>query len=207
VATALHRARLRTVVHTLLASGARRVADLGCGRGELLQWLREHDQFTRLLGVDQDPAALAHARNRLSLDLLRPEDRLHVRLGSFEEWDWAEQDIDAAVLLETIEHVDPGRLPRVENAVFGQLRPAQVVVTTPNKEYNSVHGLASHERRHPGHRFEWTRARFQEWCNGVAGRRGYRVVYRDIGDRHPALGSSTQMASFLINSGRTTASD
>ncbi len=194
--TALHRERLDAVVSALLASGARHVVDLGCGDGEMLDRLRGHAQFSRLLGIDIDARALAVARARLALDLFNRDERLHVRHGSFESSDWAEPGIDAAVLLETIEHVDPSRLSRVENAVFGQLAPPLVIVTTPNREYNVVHGMAPGERRHSGHRFEWTRAQFRHWCDGVAERRDYEVDYRDIGPPSPGVGSSTQMAVF-----------
>lgn len=197
VATVLHRARLDAVVDTLLVSGARQVVDLGCGRGELLQRLRDHDQFTRLLGVDIDPQALALARERLGIDLFSRDKRLHVCLGSFEDSDWVEGAVDAAVLLETIEHIDPGRLPRVERAVFGRLAADVVLVTTPNREYNILHGLAQGERRHPGHRFEWTRGQFRLWCDAVASRHGYRVRFQDIGPPDPIVGSSTQMAHFF----------
>jgi small RNA 2'-O-methyltransferase len=196
VASPLHRARLNVVVNEMLSSGVRRVADLGCGHGELLEWLRGHDQFTYLFGVDVDARALARARTRLGIDLLRPDGRLHVSLGSFENVDWDIPEVDAAVMLETIEHVDPGRLPRVEQVVFGRLNPSLVLITTPNKEYNPLHGLSERQRRHPGHRFEWTRAQFRSWCKGVAERRGYALQFSDIGPADPVRGSSTQMARF-----------
>ncbi len=43
---------------------------------------------------------------------------------------------DAAVLCEVIEHLDEPRLPALEYAILGSARPATVVVTTPNVEYN-----------------------------------------------------------------------
>lgn len=196
MASALHLARLDAVTHELLASGAQRVVDLGCGRGELLQALRTHSQFTNLLGIDIDAQALAHARSLLGLDLFKPDARLHVCLGSFEESDWDLPRVDAAVMLETIEHVEAGRLPRVERTVFQALRPRLVLITTPNSEYNPVHGLPAGQRRHPGHRFEWTRVQFQTWCKGVTQRHRYGVRFADIGPPHPHLGSSTQMACF-----------
>lgn len=196
MATKLHKARLDAVVETVLDSGARHVVDLGCGQGILLCSLRKHEQFTRLLGIDIDAQALTHARHSLNLDLLNPDNRLHVRLGSFEDDDWAEEGIDAAVLLETIEHIEPGRLSRVEQSVFGKLGVDLVVITTPNKEYNPLHGMLAGEMRHPDHRFEWTRAQFKSWCQGVAERHSYKVYFDDIGPRDPFAGSSTQMACF-----------
>jgi hypothetical protein len=46
--------------------------------------------------------------------------------------------LDAAVLIEVIEHTDPERLPALERTVFGFAAPAIVVVTTPNAEYNPL---------------------------------------------------------------------
>lgn len=84
-------------------------------------------------------------------------------------------------MLETIEHVDPGRLSKVERGVFGGMRPRTVLVTTPNQEFNVLHGVLPGRRRHPGHRFEWTRAQFRIWSSGVAGRNGYTVSFGDLG--------------------------
>jgi len=50
--------------------------------------------------------------------------------------------------------------------------------------------------RHADHRFEWTRAEFQQWANAVAGRRGYAVVVSGIGPDDADVGSPTQMAVF-----------
>ncbi|NDY94550.1 methyltransferase domain-containing protein [Wenzhouxiangella limi] len=201
MATTLHQARLDAVVEALLGAGVRRVADLGCGDGELLERLRAQSQFVRLLGIDVDEKILVAARERLGLDLFNHDERLQLCCGSFENTHWAGGPIDAAVFLETIEHIEPGRLSRVEQAIFCQLHPQFVVITTPNKDYNPLHGLAARERRHPGHRFEWTRAQFKAWCNGVAQRQAYRVGFHNIGPPDPVAGSSTQMACFSRSPG------
>src|SRR3546814_12436840 len=69
---------------------------------------------------------------------------------------------DAAALVETIEHLEPRLLGRMETAVFGGMRPRVVLVTPPNPEYNVVHGLAPRARSHPGLRIGWHRARQTE---------------------------------------------
>ena len=46
------------------------------------------------------------------------------------------------------------------------------------------------------HHFEWDRARFKGWAEGVAARHGYGVTRHDIGETHPALGGASQMAVF-----------
>lgn len=194
----LHEERLDMVVRQLLKTGATRVLDLGCGTGELLQRLVRESQFIQIVGIDIDNQALVEARRTLGLDLLNHADRVQVRYGSFEEEDRDLFGFDAAALVETLEHIEPGRLSRVERAVFGGFRPGTVLVTTPNQEYNLLHGMAPGQKRHPGHRFEWNRSKFRQWAQGVASRNEYDVSFLDIGTRDPLRGSSTQMARFTI---------
>lgn len=196
MASELHQERLDAVVQALLDSGARRVLDLGCGPGELLLRLARETQFTQIVGIDIDQVVLHEARELLGLGLPFPGDRIQVRHGSFATADAALAGFDAAALVETIEHLDPRLLGQMERAVFVGMRPGVVLVTTPNQEYNVVHGMAPGERRHPGHRFEWNRARFRQWAQGVAERNAYAVRFSDIGQVHPQHGSSTQMAHF-----------
>ena len=103
--------------------------------------------------------------------------------------------MDAAVLMEVIEHVDPPRLPALEANVFGHAKPRAVVVTTPNAEYN-IHYEGLTGMRHSDHRFEWTRAEFQDWALRVATDHGYRVSFRPVGEEHETTGAPTQMAVF-----------
>jgi len=193
----LHAERLDTVVQQLLDCGASSVLDLGCGRGDLLQRLAAQAQFTRIVGIDIDPHALDAARLALGVGVADHGARIQVRYGSFEEPDAGLAGFDAAALVETIEHIDPRRLSRVEDAVFGSLRPRIVLVTTPNQEYNVLHGMVPGQRRHPGHRFEWTRPKFRQWAAGVAARRRYDVEFIDVGPPDARLGSTTQMARFI----------
>ena len=46
--------------------------------------------------------------------------------------------------------------------VFGMINPLVVIVTTPNAEFNVLFPNFT-GFRHPDHKFEWTRAQFQDW--------------------------------------------
>lgn len=192
----LHEERLDSVTRHLLDAGAASVLDLGCGGGELLLRLARQARFTRIVGIDIDEAALAEARRSLEFGRDGPNERVQVLLGSFEREDPRLRGFDAATLVETIEHIDPRRLSLVERAVFGCYAPGTVLITTPNQEYNVLHGMAAGAMRHPDHRFEWTRGKFRGWAAGVARRHRYVVRFIDIGPPDPTLGSSTQMARF-----------
>jgi hypothetical protein len=71
------------------------------------------------------------------------------------------------------------------------------VVTTPNREYNvRFERLEPGRLRHPDHRFEWTRAEFRAWADGVSERFGYERRFLPIGPEDGELGPPTQMAVF-----------
>jgi SAM-dependent methyltransferase len=198
--TSLHEERLTLVLDTLRAHGAARVLDLGCGEGPLMLALADDGFFQKITGLDVSPSALETCRRALVAARVALDRRVAVVNQSFAEADPNLQGYDAAGLLETIEHIPPDRLSKVERAVFNSFCPRLVVITTPNQECNELLGVPAHRRRHPGHEFEWTRAKFESWSRGVAGRNGYCVEFSGIGWAHPAFGAPSQMALFIRDS-------
>ena len=191
--------RMMVVVEALRATGAKTIADLGCGEGKLLYRLLRERWVERLIGLDPAARELEWAAKRLKLHLPGgpPEGRVSLLHGSLTYRDDRWANADAAALIEVIEHLDPDRLPLVERVVFGEAHPATVVVTTPNAEYNALFpNLAAGAFRHPDHRFEWTRAQFQAWADRVGAIYGYRPAFSGIGRQDEALGAPTQMAVF-----------
>jgi hypothetical protein len=105
--------------------------------------------------------------------------------------------LDAAVLMEVVEHLDPPRLPAMARSVFGTARPGLVVVTTPNAEHNVRYpGLAPGAFRHSDHRFEWTRNEFRSWATTVAAAYGYDARFLPVGEEDADVGPPTQLAVF-----------
>ncbi|QWS33465.1 3' terminal RNA ribose 2'-O-methyltransferase Hen1 [Curtobacterium aetherium] len=204
VETPLYRRRAEAVLTALADVRAHTVADVGCGEGALLRHLFADRSFTTVIGTDVAPRELARAERRLRLDDVSDEQRARVRLlqSSVTYSDDRIAGLDAVVLMEVVEHVDPDRLPALEASVFGAARPGAVIVTTPNAEHNvRFEHLATGRFRHPDHRFEWTRAEFRTWATAVGDRHGYTVEFRPVGDDDPAVGPPTQLALFR----RTTA--
>jgi 3' terminal RNA ribose 2'-O-methyltransferase Hen1 len=194
----LHDERLGSVRAVLKGSGALRVLDLGCGGGQLLRHLLR-DEYERIVGVDVSVRALEIAARRLKLDAMHDAQRARIELlhSPLTYRDKRLSGFDAAALVEVIEHLDPPRLAAAERNVFGFAKPGTVVVTTPNREYNvRWDTLPEGQLRHPDHRFEWTRAEFAAWTDGVAGRYGYAVRRLPIGPDDPEVGPPSQMAVF-----------
>jgi 3' terminal RNA ribose 2'-O-methyltransferase Hen1 len=191
--------RRGAVLAVLRSLGASRVADLGCGEGALTAALVDDPAFTEVIAADVSSRALGVTERRLRLDRMpaRKRERLTVIQSSLTYRDRRLAGLDAMVLMEVIEHIDPPRLAALERNVFAAAAPEHVVVTTPNSEYNvRFEFLAPGLPRHRDHRFEWTRAEFTAWAERVAAARGYGVKFLPVGAEDPKLGPPTQMAVF-----------
>jgi len=190
--------RLGTVEAVIKASGARRVLDLGCGAGALLERLIK-DGYDEVVGVDVSIRSLEQAARRLKLDRLPDAQRQRIQLlqSPLTYRDKRLAGYDAAALVEVIEHLDPPRLKAAEQNVFANAQPKTVVVTTPNAEYNvRWETLPAGTFRHPDHRFEFTRAEFAAWAGEVADRHGYSVRFLPVGPDDPEVGPPTQLGVF-----------
>lgn len=197
----LNEQRIARVVEAVLEAGAKSVVDLGCGEGKLLRELLRQRQLDRIVGIDVSLRALEFAEERLELNRLALTIREKVKLlhGSLMYRDRRLQGFDVACIIEVVEHLDAPRLLAFERVVFENARPATVILTTPNAEYNAKFpNLPAGQLRHPDHRFEWTRAQFEKWAGDVAARFGYEVRFLPVGPVDPVLGPPTQMAIFQV---------
>ncbi|TGD96806.1 3' terminal RNA ribose 2'-O-methyltransferase Hen1 [Methylobacterium nonmethylotrophicum] len=197
----LHERRLDRVAQVIAESGTKggtlRVLDLGCGDGKLIARLIRDPAIAQVVGVEVSSAELARAARRFETLPEALHRKLALLQGSLIYRDARLRGFDAAALVEVIEHVEPDRLPHLERALFGDAKPATIVVTTPNRDHNALFpGLPADRLRHPDHRFEWSRAEFAAWAGRVASDHGYAVRIEGIGDAHPDYGAPSQMAVF-----------
>ncbi|KAI9184177.1 hypothetical protein H9P43_003230 [Blastocladiella emersonii ATCC 22665] len=211
---ALWMQRRSKTLATLVAHQARVdwVADLGCNECALASVLVNSCVVSRVTCVDVDAEVLSRARHALA-----PTDRdaqalrerpLTVDLvaGSLAEYRPQLEGVRAIVLSEVIEHLDPPVLAQLPRALFEYYRPALVIVSTPNVEFN-VHFDGWHPgvMRDPDHRFEWTRAEFAAWARAQANRYGYALTLDGVGylpccssgEAHADLGPASQFATFV----------
>jgi 3' terminal RNA ribose 2'-O-methyltransferase Hen1 len=191
--------RRGAVLAAIRAAGARSVGDFGCGEGALVRDLLADHSIERVVATDVSARALQIAGRRLRLDSMSEpaRRRLEIFQSSLVYRDERLAGLDAAVLTEVIEHVDPSRLAALERVVFASAAPSAVIVTTPNVEYNVRYPeLPPGTARHRDHRFEWTRAQFRDWAGPVAERNRYRVRFVPVGGDDPEVGPPTQMAVF-----------
>ncbi len=195
----LHQQRLSLVLEKLKESGAERVVDLGCGEGKLLRMLLKEKQFTKIAGMDVSYYGLLKAKDRLRYDRMAPmqKERLELFQGALTYQDKRLEGYDAAAIVEVIEHLDEARLKSFERVVFECAQPKTVIITTPNVEYNVLfEKMEEGKLRHKDHRFEWTRAEFQQWAKRVAEKNNYKVEFLPIGEEDEKVGAPSQMGIF-----------
>jgi 3' terminal RNA ribose 2'-O-methyltransferase Hen1 len=190
----LARQRREAILEILRERNARTVGDFGCGAGVLTKDLLALPGIDQVVATDVSVRALQLAARRLRLDA-RPQPRLAIFQSALTYRDDRLAGLDAAVLMEVIEHLDLPRLPALERSVFGFAKPGAVIVTTPNAEYN-VHYPGLTGTRHHDHRFEWTRAEFTAWAQQAAADYGYQVTFCAVGPVDAETGPPTQLALF-----------
>lgn len=200
----LNEQRLNAVVAALKSTNAKRVLDLGCGEGKLLRVLLGDRSFDEIVGFDVSHRTLQIAHERLRLERMpgRQRERIKLIQGSLTYRDQRLAGFDAAAVVEVIEHLDQPRLAAFERVLFEFAKPATVVLTTSNVEYNvRFETLPGGTFRHKDHRFEWTREQFREWAERIGQTHHYEVRYLPVGPEDVVVGAPTQMAVFERNSG------
>lgn len=195
----LHQKRLKSVLNKLKESGAKKVIDMGCGEGKLVRMMLKEKQFKNITGMDISYSELNKCKERLYWEEMAPrqKERINLFQGALTYKDKRLKGFDAAAIVEVIEHMDENRLKSFERVVFEYAKPKNVILTTPNREYNVMYeNLEAGTMRHTDHRFEWSRKQFQDWANQVAQNNNYLVQFAPIGDEDEKVGAPSQMAIF-----------
>ncbi len=110
------RARLESYVP--LFAGARDVLDVGCGRGELLDLLRESGVAARGLELNHEMAETCRARG-----LEVAEGDLLSYLESLPDG-----SLGGLIAIQVVEHLEPGYLIRALDVAYHKLRPGSTIV-------------------------------------------------------------------------------
>lgn len=156
------------------------LVDIGCGKAFYLRRLAP--RYVQSIGFE----AQTTERNRAS-QVLATEGLDTVTLeGAFSKQLLPEY---ADVLLtEVVEHVPYPKAIEIVRAVSQQL-PRLLVITAPNREFNSNYRLEE-GFRHPDHKWEPTRAEFVRFVQQATQGFAKAIAFRSVGDRVAGISTS-----------------
>ena len=134
---------------------------------------------------------------------------------------------EAIISSEVIEHLDPPHLSRYWEIHLGAMKPDTLIVTTPNRDFNTVFETVenlssttgqsyrregiSYRMRHHDHRFEYTRLEFEEVyflfmrfsidvrCRKAAEKFDYAVSFTGVGTAYNALNQNLSVLERFPN--------
>jgi len=187
----LYLQRYQEVISYLTTLNITTVLDTGCNNCKFLKHLQTLDSLKLIAGVDIDKGLLEE-QGRFLAPL--PADWLHGRKEELclEVWWGSVGDrlgakvmsgrFEAVTSIEIIEHLDKTTLDEFPHTVLGEIRPVVWIVSTPNREYNTLFPDWVGPFRHWDHRFEWDREEFRDWVEKVLSMyRDYTVEFGGVG--------------------------
>ncbi len=120
--------------------GRSRVLDVGCGRGEFLELMKQNGVGAR--GVDNDAGSVALCRQK-QLEVEQAD--LFAYLAALPD-----ESLDGIFSAQVVEHLPPARLPELVALAAAKLEPGGVLaIETPNPECLAI--FASHFYMDPTH--------------------------------------------------------
>uniref|UniRef100_A0A023FJ92 Small RNA 2'-O-methyltransferase n=1 Tax=Amblyomma cajennense TaxID=34607 RepID=A0A023FJ92_AMBCJ len=183
-----------------------KVVDFGCSYGQFFKYIKKIQHLRQFAGVDISYGVLEDAfyvARPLAWECINRRDRkLSVQLfrGSVSSHDSRLAGFDAVTCIELVEHLNEKDLEGMPETIFGFIQPKVAVITTPNRDFNVVFPELQ-GMRHWDHKFEWSRAEFEQWCSKVLDRYpSYTVQFSGVGDapsdKYQGIGHCSQIATF-----------
>lgn len=114
-----------------LVPTGKKIADLGCGTGELLNKMSQTSS-NQLIGIDSSPEMLEQAKIRLS-----GSENIQLRLGELEHLPMKNEETEVAIMNLVLHHVPQPQLSIKE--VFRVLKPDGIFILSDFEKHNQEH--------------------------------------------------------------------
>jgi ubiquinone/menaquinone biosynthesis C-methylase UbiE len=133
---------------TEIASGGKRLLDIGCGMGDLLVLLKDH--YKDLQGIDPSRDMVEQARHNIEIRKLA--DIATITHGVAEALEFEDETFDTALMLDVFEHIRPHVRLAALAEVTRVLKPGgELILVTPSRRilrfWNLVDNLLLMPRR------------------------------------------------------------
>ncbi|MGC6767357.1 class I SAM-dependent methyltransferase [Enterococcus sp. LJL128] len=168
------------------------ILDVGCGEGYYIGAFTNHLNGQPYYAVDINPEVLAAAKEKAEKKELENVS-FYSSVASWEQLNITEP-IDI-IMMEVAEHMPLEEAEELIQTVLSK-NIHQMILSTPNKEFNHYYSLAEDQMRHTDHCWEMTRLEFQQWIDKLVAKTDYTIDYLAIGDKVNGI-STTQGVRIL----------
>jgi len=175
-----------------------KVLDLGCGNGNLFFHLLNQSSIQSYLGVDSYKSCVnkAYMVGKKLLKKRNLKIDFKTISGSILYLDLSLcKDIDCVILCEVLEHFNPDEVLKAMDLIFKGVAPKQIILSTPNKDYNANFDLKGKEFRHYDHKFELTK-REMEYMVSMFGLR-YNYDYHFVEGQYSSDSTEEDLGEIL----------
>lgn len=165
----------------------RSIIDFGCGNGDYAKRFchRLEKMGKRYYAIDKDEDMLRIVKKRM-------KDVENVIFGTtFPDIEDIGEDFDV-IMSEVIEHMKKDEATKVVKEILHKQNVKNLVITTPNKDFNQFFSFEEDEMRYEGHEFEMGKEEFIKWVGNVVGiidnrmdnnKKELNIQFLDIGDK------------------------
>ncbi|XZH79414.1 methyltransferase domain-containing protein (plasmid) [Clostridium perfringens] len=193
----LNELRLTKVRDAAVELGSKKVLDFGCGVGNLLELLGDSSLELEVVGVDSSLYAVKKAKEIMEIVKRKRDSEFNkpeVFQSSLYYHDSRLKGFDTIILCEVIEHIEYDRVPCVIKNIMS-LESKNIIISTPNKDFNKHMDNVKTELRFHDHRFEFTEKEFNLFCEGIKNKFGYKYTISSFGREINGI-KPTMMAIF-----------
>lgn len=154
------------------------IVDIGCGEGFYALPLSKKMKEYEYHAIDLNPQVLEKLSWRIENKQIENV-LLYESLDHFLEMYGNTQAIDV-LLTEVVEHMPLKPATKFVKTILKNIHINTFVITTPNVEFNQFYALTS--MRHDDHKWEMTKAEFNEWIQDIVNGTDYIYHWEGVGD-------------------------
>ncbi len=157
----------------------RSIIDFGCGNGDFVKRFnyRLEKMGKKYYAIDKDEEMLRIVKKRT-------KDAENIIFGtSFPDINNGE-DFDV-IMSEVIEHMKKDEATNIVKEVLDKNYVKNLIITTPNKDFNQFFLFDIEEMRYEDHKFEMGKEEFMKWVGEITSnnKNGLNIRFLDIGDK------------------------
>jgi len=189
-----HLFRQKTVFNILKKYKPASVLDIGSGEGEFIELIKKEKYIKNIIGIEVDRGYFKESKKVIKTI----SDNKKIILKNISLFELPKsfikkyQGVDAATMIEVIEHFFPKELPLVSKILFKDIQPKLIILTTPNAVIRNT----DEELNRIDHKFEWDVPECLEWGNKIAQKYNYRFTHQIVKRKSKDVKRGSQMCIF-----------